>query len=123
MKVQRITFLGAALALAAAPVAFGADAPKGSHGQETDTARAPVAQISIRCAGTSTTALAARSAAFAAPRGSHGQETDHRTGSQFTVRLACISRSAAGLATRPSFKAISPKGSHGQETDQPRAHS
>jgi hypothetical protein len=124
MKAHRITSLAAALAVAAAPAAFGANAPKGSHGQETDKPGA--AQISTRCAGSSTTilVLATRSAAFAAPRGSHGQETDQPTGSQITLRLACISRSAAVLAARPTtFKATPPKGSHGQETDQPRAQS
>ena len=116
--------LAAALALAAAPVAFGANAPRGSHGQETDKPGA--AQISTRCAGSSTTVLvlATRSAAFAAPRGSHGQETDQPTGSHIIHRLACISRSAAVLTARPTtFKATPPKGSHGQETDQPRAQS
>jgi hypothetical protein len=124
MKAHRITSLAAALAVAAAPAAFGANAPKGSHGQETDKRWA--AKISNRCAGSSTTVLvlATRSAAFAAPRGSHGQETDQPTGSQITLRLACISRSAAVLAARPTtFKATPPKGSHGQETDQLRAQS
>jgi hypothetical protein len=122
MKAHRITFLGAALALAAAPVAFGAGGPKGSHGQETDKSGGAAAQISIRCAATSTTLLAGRSGVFAAPRGSHGQETDLPTGSQFTLRLACVSRSAAVRAAAPTtFKATAPRGSHGQETDQPRA--
>jgi hypothetical protein len=124
MKAHCITSLAAALALAVAPVAFGANAPRGSHGQETD--RPGGAQISSRCAGSSTTVLvlATRSAAFAAPRGSHGQETDQPLGSQITLRLACISRPAAVLAARATtLKATPPKGSHGQETDQPRAQS
>lgn len=122
MNAHRITPLAAALALAVAPVAVGANAPRGSHGQETDKPGA--AQTSTRCAGSSTTVLVARSAAFAAPRGSHGQETDLPAGSQITLRPACIGRSAAVLTARPTtFKATPPKGSHGQETDQPRAQS
>jgi hypothetical protein len=121
MNARRIISLAAALTFAAASVA-GANAPKGSHGQETDKPGA--AQISTHCAGNSTTvlALAVRAAAFAAPRGSHGQETDRPTGSHITLRVACVSRSAAVLAARPTtFKALPPKGSHGQETDQPAA--
>ena len=65
MNAHRITPLAAALALAVAPVAAGANAPRGSHGQETDKPGA--AQTSTRCAGSSTTVLAGRSTAFAAP--------------------------------------------------------
>jgi hypothetical protein len=36
MRVRRVGFVAVALALATAPGAFGADPPKGSHGQETD---------------------------------------------------------------------------------------
>jgi hypothetical protein len=117
MQAHRITFLATALALVAVPAAFGADAPRGSHGQETDKRAA--AKISIRCASLSTTALAAQSAAFAAPRGSHGQETDRPAASRITLRLACVNRSVAALAARPTTpKADAPKGSHGQETDR-----
>jgi hypothetical protein len=124
MNARRIISLAVALTFAAASVAFGANAPKGSHGQETDKPGA--VQIAAHCAGSSTTALAltARSAAFAAPRGSHGQETDRPTGSHIALRVACVSRSAAVLAARPTtFRAPPPKGSHGQETDQPGAQS
>jgi hypothetical protein len=37
MNVRRISLLSTALALAAAPIALGANPPRGSHGQETDT--------------------------------------------------------------------------------------
>jgi hypothetical protein len=40
VNVRRIGFLAFALVLATTPVAFGADPPKGSHGQEIE---APVA--------------------------------------------------------------------------------
>jgi hypothetical protein len=121
MNARRITSLAAALALAVAPAAFGANAPRGSHGQETDSSGA--AHISIRCAGSSTTVLAARSAASVAPRGSHGQETDQPSGSLITLRLACTSPPAAFLAARPTTFRATLKGSHGQETDHPRAQS
>src|SRR6476646_8578283 len=48
MTIRRIGFLAVALALAYAPAAFGADPPKGSHGQETDAPAATTAAAYAR---------------------------------------------------------------------------
>jgi hypothetical protein len=115
VNVRPITVIAVALALAATPVAFGADPPEGSHGQETDMPRA--AHVSLACTDGSRTVVV-----LAAPSGSHGQETDQPKRSPVILRAACISRSSAVPPTRPTtLNATAPKGSHGQETDQPGA--
>jgi len=118
MNLRRIGLLATALALVAAPAAFGASPPKGSHGQETDRPSA----------GTPTAAALAVYApvrrvrvAFATPpRGSHGQETDRPAAAGHAV--ITLAASGPGRATRVAF-ANPPRGSHGQETDRPRAAS
>ena len=51
MIVRRISLLAAALALVAAPSALGANPPRGSHGQETDTPAAMTAAAYSRAVG------------------------------------------------------------------------
>lgn len=117
MNLYRTTSLVAALTLAAVPAAFGANPPKGSHGQETD--RAKVKQVSIfTLCDSGLVARSSRSATVVVPKGSHGQETDQPTRTQFTLRLTCVTgrKSTAKSTAKPT----APRGSHGQETDQPR---
>jgi hypothetical protein len=120
MHAHQLTSIATALALVAAPAAFGAGAPRGSHGQETDARTAR--QIRIGCDGIAEAALVAHGAAFAVPRGSHGQEFDHVV-PQLTLRLACSSRAERARPARSAavFQALV-KGSHGQETDRLAPH-
>ncbi len=71
MNVRRISLLAAALALAAAPVAFGANPPRGSHGQETDTSAATTPAAYSRAVGH----ICAHASLFA-----HTHSIDTRTG-------------------------------------------
>jgi hypothetical protein len=97
MNVPRIGFLATALALAAAPVAFAASPPKGSHGEETDRPAAgahAAATLAAYAPGPATRVVFANP-----PRGSHGQETDRpAAGASARRTLAAFTPAAAGPA-------------------------